>query len=174
MTNITCEICMDLIPLVYDGIASEDSCQAVRSHIENCEHCRAVFEGDIPEKSNIEISINKINRWLQLFAIMILIIGICLGISLADGNNFFYNVLIMPILGIVAYYVFHWKSVYIVPTLLLVIQFIAHLIEVFQGKELFSISKIIFYIILYNFFAVIGILIAGLLHFAFKKEKEHE
>ena len=33
MIQITCEICMDLIPLVQDGVAAGDSVSAVEQHI---------------------------------------------------------------------------------------------------------------------------------------------
>ena len=32
MNEISCDVCMDLIPLVQDGIASEDSREAVEQH----------------------------------------------------------------------------------------------------------------------------------------------
>ena len=40
MNKIDCEICMDLIPLVKDGIASEESYKAVEEHVKECETCR--------------------------------------------------------------------------------------------------------------------------------------
>ena len=44
MDKISCDICMDLIPLVKDGIASEDSCDAVTKHISKCEKCKVEFD----------------------------------------------------------------------------------------------------------------------------------
>ena len=35
--KITCDMCLDLMPLVLDGLASEDSEKAVREHIAGCE-----------------------------------------------------------------------------------------------------------------------------------------
>ena len=37
MNKISCDICMDLIPLVKDGIASQESCNAVKNHIDKNE-----------------------------------------------------------------------------------------------------------------------------------------
>ena len=48
MIQITCEICMDLIPLVQDGVAAGDSVSAVEQHIQSCPQCRAMWEGQIP------------------------------------------------------------------------------------------------------------------------------
>ena len=45
MIQITCEICMDLIPLVQDGVAAGDSVSAVEQHIQSCPQCRAMWEG---------------------------------------------------------------------------------------------------------------------------------
>ena len=39
MTKITCEICMDLMPLVQDRLASPDSVDAVQHHLEQCPAC---------------------------------------------------------------------------------------------------------------------------------------
>ena len=43
MTKITCDICMDLMPLVRDGVVSEDSVTAVMNHISDCEDCKKIY-----------------------------------------------------------------------------------------------------------------------------------
>ena len=58
MDKISCDICMDLIPLVKDGIASEDSCDAVKKHISKCEKCKVEFDV-IEEKNKICNSTNN-------------------------------------------------------------------------------------------------------------------
>ena len=40
MNEITCGLCMDLIPLVQDGIASGESRDAVERHVQSCAACR--------------------------------------------------------------------------------------------------------------------------------------
>ena len=47
MTELTCDICCDLIPLVVDGVASEDSEAAVKAHIETCPACREMYQGEL-------------------------------------------------------------------------------------------------------------------------------
>ena len=59
MDKISCDICMDLIPLVKDGIASEDSCDAVKKHISKCEKCKVEFD-EIKEKKKIN---NEDIKW---------------------------------------------------------------------------------------------------------------
>ena len=46
--RIDCGICADLIPLVEDGVACEQSREAVRRHIEKCEVCRKKYR-DVSE-----------------------------------------------------------------------------------------------------------------------------
>jgi predicted anti-sigma-YlaC factor YlaD len=38
--TMSCDMCMDLLPLYEDGLASEDSARAVRRHLASCPHCR--------------------------------------------------------------------------------------------------------------------------------------
>jgi len=45
MDRLTCNIVRDLMPLVLDEVASDDSKQGVEAHIETCETCRAYYEG---------------------------------------------------------------------------------------------------------------------------------
>lgn len=48
MNKITCDMCMDLMPLVKDGIASADSREAVEAHLEACAVCRSLYHGQAP------------------------------------------------------------------------------------------------------------------------------
>ncbi len=48
MNKLSCEICMDLIPLVRDGAASEESREAVEAHIAECPDCRAFYRQGPP------------------------------------------------------------------------------------------------------------------------------
>lgn len=43
MNRIDCGICEDLMPLVEDGVACEQSRVAVRKHLEGCEACRKKY-----------------------------------------------------------------------------------------------------------------------------------
>jgi predicted anti-sigma-YlaC factor YlaD len=40
MIEISCQVCLDLIPLVKDNVASEDSKKLVLEHIRQCEACK--------------------------------------------------------------------------------------------------------------------------------------
>ena len=67
MNKISCDMCMDLMPLVQDGVASADSIAAVEQHIENCPACKALFEGQIPIPSDSHRLIKKIQKQLHIF-----------------------------------------------------------------------------------------------------------
>lgn len=42
--KITCDVIRDLMPLAAEELASADSAELVREHLEGCESCRSVFE----------------------------------------------------------------------------------------------------------------------------------
>ena len=67
MIEITCDMCMDLMPLVQDGIASEDSRTAVLAHLENCGDCRAMFEGEIPQAPGKKNIVKELGNRLKIF-----------------------------------------------------------------------------------------------------------
>ncbi len=174
MNEISCEVCVDLMPLVQDGIASEDSCHAVKSHIRDCPRCRALFQGELPKLPDSELILKKFRKQLQLFGGLILLAGIFFGVSLSWGSGVFYNCLIMPVIGVVGYCLFRWRAVYFLPCVL----FVLHLVLAFLGRiqgqltlwgEVFSTA--FFWSCIYSVFAGVGVLIAGLLHFALKKEQ---
>ena len=57
MKEITCDICMDLMPLVQDGIASEDSRNAVEEHVKRCEQCAVHYKfNTVPIKISTPLS----------------------------------------------------------------------------------------------------------------------
>lgn len=162
--KITCGLCMDLIPLVRDGIASSDSKRAVELHIKTCSACRALYNEETPPSVNIEQALQKFQRQTQFFYVILMIFGIFFGVSLTAGANMFYNSLIMPVIGALGYILFRWKALYRVPVLLLT----AHgLLNIFR----FDAGTLFVWTALYSFFALLGVLIAGLLHYAFKKER---
>ena len=45
MNGIPCDVCLDLMPLVQDGVASAASEALVKQHLEHCPRCRAIFGG---------------------------------------------------------------------------------------------------------------------------------
>ena len=171
MHKISCDICMDLMPLVQDGVASADSVLAVREHLADCPRCRAVYEQHPPvEMTNPRVNAKVKTRLHSFFAVLVLI-GVFFGISLLTQEGFFYMLLFLPVLGGCSYGVFQWKALWKMPILLGVLSLIAHGLSVIQGEEVYLLG-IAFWLIVNALMTDIGTLIVGLLHFALRKEKE--
>ena len=168
MNEITCEVCMDLMPLVHDGVASDDSVNAVQQHIRQCPDCRALFEGQAPLPSDKGKILDKLNRKIQLASAMVLMFGVLFGLLLTAGSGIFHNALIMPIIGAIGYYLFRWRALYLIPGIL----FVTHLVINYlgMGQEVLGFVTLATWTGLYCIFALIGFVIAALLHFVFRKE----
>ena len=171
MNEITCDLCMDLIPLVKDGVASEDSITAVRNHIASCESCSALFSDDTPPPVDTAKSFGKFYRRLQLFATMLMMFGIFFGLSLTAGSGIFYNTVIMPVIGVLGYIIFGTKSLCIVPGVLFITHFVTNLLGLIRGTEHLDFYSLLMWTFLYSVFALLGVVVAWLLHFAFRKER---
>ena len=72
MTDITCDVCMDLLPLVQDGIASEDSKRLVEEHIKNCSACAMLYDIKAVPAVNSEKIFMKFKRKVQAFFAMLI------------------------------------------------------------------------------------------------------
>lgn len=171
MNEITCDLCMDLIPLVKDGVASEDSRRAVEKHIASCDVCSALYAGDAPPPADSAKTFTKIHRKIQLTFAMLLMFGVFFGISLTAGSDMFYNTLIMPVIGALGYYLFRKKALYVVPLLLLITHAVTNLFDLLRGIEHLDTYSMLMWSFLYSIFAVLGTVVAWLLHFAFRKER---
>lgn len=168
MNDITCEVCKDLIPLVKDAIASEDSGEAVRRHIADCEACRSLISLDtVPQRVSDRI-FNRFSLRIKILLTLIMMLGLFFGLSLGFGVEMFFNILLMPVIGILAYIVFRWWAVLYVPPVIFVtfflVDFVKEPVERAGSNIIFSVSAI------YCLIAVAGIVIAGLMHFAFRKD----
>jgi len=170
MNKINCDICMDLMPLVQDNVASADSILVVKEHLENCPDCRTIYEGQIPTPTDRNQIIKKIQRKTHIFLSMILMFGVFFGLSLTASSELFLNSLIMPILGCIGYYLFRWKALYITPGLLLITHLITNTFGLIYKTEHLDILSLLMWTTVYSFFSIIGTIIIGLIHFALRKE----
>lgn len=176
MNEITCDICMDLMPLVKDGIASEDSRKAVEAHISHCESCRACCgelhgSGEQPPYVDSQKLWGKVLRKMRISSAALLMFGIFFGLSLTAGQDMFYNSLLMPIIGVVGYVVFRWHALYVVPALMLVTNCGASILHMLRGVEYLDLASGVMWVTIYSIFVAVGVVIAGLLHYAFRREK---
>lgn len=184
MNKISCDVCMDLMPLVKDGVASEDSTFLVEDHITSCISCQEMYHS-IPtmnirmDDSNDQNIMKKMKKYMFATMLIIMIAGTLYGTALTNGMNMIYNIIIMPIVGALAYLVLGKRVYYgviglfIVSASWTVIQLLldgslqhSSLVEIILMSCLWPLIYMIFY--------SIGIAIAALLKFAFQKEKKDE
>ena len=179
-----CSVTRDLLPLYVENMVSPETAQLVSDHLKECPECRCELESlkggeplstvenkpaiDTDNAKPFKKMMKRMNRQFYSIAYAALIFLIFLGFGWTAGNNLMYNSLIMPISGIFGYYVFKWKAVYKVPVLLL---FIDLAVFAFQLVEI-GFADTLMWTVLYAVFVLIGIAIAFLLHYAFKKEDQ--
>ena len=174
-----CSVVRDLLPLYVEDMVSEETAAYIGEHLETCEGCRAELES---LKGSAEIAVieektdnakpfkkimKKMNRQFYSVAYAALIFLIFLGFGWTGGENLMYNSLIMPVVGVFGYYVFRLKAIYKVPILLLIIDLLVYLLQLVE----IGLGDTLAWTFIYSIFVVVGIAIAFLLHFAFRKEK---
>lgn len=174
MNEISCDICMDLMPLVQDGIASEDSRKAVEEHVKNCESCAAFYKRETAPSVDSQKLWKTVRRRVRIFFAALLLFGIFFGLSLTASQELFYNSLIMPLVGVVGYVVFRWHALYVVPGLMLVTNCLSALLGMLRGVKYLDLASGVMWVAIYSIFVAIGIVIAGLLHFAFRRETDEK
>lgn len=176
--NVTCEVILDLIPLVKDGVASEQSSMLVDQHIKDCQDCQGEYEsvemegvGDIVVKD--QKIILAIKRSVFITQLAILVVGAVIGVALSNSMGMFYNFIIMPIVGGVSLLAFRRRCFW-VPIAVFILSYvwttIMNIVE--AGFKWIMLYSGLFYSVIYSGLVVLGIVIAGLLWFAFKKEDE--
>lgn len=173
MNKITCDVCLDLIPLVQDGIASEDSRKAVEQHICTCQTCANIYDGKTPPDIDSTQIFKKFQKKMRTFFAALMMFGIFFGLGLTASSEVFYNSLIMPLIGILGYVIFRWKALYEVPLLMLGINVFFYGLNMFRGIEIIELYSRVMYTGIYSVFVVIGVVIAGLTHVAFKKGEKN-
>ena len=171
MNEISCDMCMDLMPLVNDGVASEDSKAAVELHIGKCEQCRSFYEATESREVNTDKVFSKLIGQLRSFSLLLLTFGIFFGLGLTAGEDMFCNSVIMPIIGVVGYMVFKWKAVYIVPLLLFAADVLMFIPQLISGAGWVDFYSLIVWTVIYCALVILGVIISWLLHFALRKEK---
>lgn len=98
--DLPCDICRDLLPLVRDGVASEESCRAVEEHVAHCEACRALWGEEAPPPPlHRERVLGSTRRRLYAWQGAMTAAGLILGMVLANTGRAGYNILLLPVLG---------------------------------------------------------------------------
>lgn len=175
--KISCDVCQDLIPLVNDHIASEESEQLVLKHTQNCKTCRALLEDtQLPQELKVDDkkTIQAMKKYILKIGLAVLLVGAILGVAMSSSQAQFYNLVLMPLLGAVSVFLFG-KKFWLSLVGIVVVSYIGNMIFYIvvpgsiEWKYLFiaPLTMTVIYLVL----TAIGIIIGGLLKFAFKKEK---
>lgn len=88
--KVSCNVILDLIPLVKDNVASEDSINLVLEHLKNCESCKLEFENDtslIQTEFNDKRVVYSIKKKLFFAMLVLLFIGAFIGIALNKNSS---------------------------------------------------------------------------------------
>ncbi len=179
MNKISCDVCLDLLPLVKDEVASVDSEELVNEHIMQCDSCKAIYHGEkIGKKSfDDEKVTKKLKSQLMFCLITTVLFGVSVGIMITDGMNMFYNVVIMPAIGGCGY-MFLRRKAYYAPIAVLLFSvgwsaFSSFTEEGMGGDYIYvMLASSLFYSLIYMSFCIIGIVIAWSLCYAFSKEEK--
>ena len=183
MVKTECSVVRDLLPLYVEDLVSPETARYVTSHLAECPACQkeldslraggglTAIEKEPPtstkEATSFKAIMKRLNRQFDSIAYAALVCLIFLGFGWTGGENLMYNSLVMPVAGVFGYYVFRWKAVYKVPILLLIIDTVVCLFKLVD----LDLYGALLWTGIYSIFVFVGIAIAFLLHFAFRKEK---
>ncbi len=183
--KIECSMVRDLLPLYAENMVSEETAALVRAHVQDCPACQAELDAltsgeslaavevkptsnHIEEGKPFKRVMKRMNRQFYMLAYSLVIFFVFLGFAWTGGENLMYNSLLMPIVGVFGYYVFRWRAIYKMPILLLIIDLLVYV----SGVTEIDLYSALIWTAIYSLFVFVGIAIAFLLHFAFRKEEK--
>lgn len=175
MKDVSCKTIEDLIPLIEDGVASDESVELVKNHIKTCQSCKEQFSsGEATTLKETSIDDEKIIRSIKRSVLNIqrlsLVFGVIIGVGLTYTVGMFYNIAIMPLLGAISYVSLDRKW-YLTPLAIVVLSYIWQITEsiiigYFSWGILYGALTMT---IIYGGLAILGVLIAFLIKFALSK-----
>lgn len=181
----TCEIVRDLLPLYLENMASEESVTLVNKHLHECELCRAEHGRltslqppsmeAMPEKDK-NGAWKKVRKRLlskvRLLCFFVVAIGVFVGTGLTNGENLYYNTVIMPVVGALMYSVFRWRAAYVTPIVVIGTQLLNFIIPLMTGDTAVEdpLSTFAFSLI-YSALALVGMTVVGLIGIALGRGK---
>ena len=182
--KLDCCVVRDLLPLYVENMVSDQTAEQIKQHLAECPDCQNEYNSfgstsrldvldapvEVPQTDAkpFKKAMRKLNRQMYGLAYGLIIFFILWGFSLTGGEDLMYNSVIMPIVGLFGYYVFKWKALYKMPILLLIINLLAYHLH-FTEIDFISVFP---WTAIYSIFVVVGVIIAFLLHFAFRKERK--
>lgn len=175
--KLPCNVILDLIPLVKDKVASEESKNTVKDHIEGCPSCKNEFEefecislGDQSIKD--EKVLSNIKRSIFISQIVVLIIGAIIGIGLTNTMGMFYNFIIMPGLGGLAFITLRRYGIVLIGVFILtyIWQVVSLIIET-RAFNWWILQAGVIHSLIYTGLVLLGIIIARLINYALGREE---
>ncbi|MFA7205237.1 MAG: hypothetical protein WC102_02800 [Saccharofermentanales bacterium] len=179
--NIDCNVIKDLIPLVNDDVASSQTKELVFEHCSKCSDCKSLLDEKITIFPKDEMMIKAIKKSLFISQIAIAILGILVGVWFTTSNNILYNFYIMPLVGAVSYLALKKKSLFVPLGIITTVELMQILktipfLSYNFGKAINQIGTLlisnIYFGIIYAILSLIGILIAFLFEFTFRRDKK--
>lgn len=174
MDKLSCEVIADLMPLVRDQVASEESERLVTEHLRECADCRREFEEmDMKETTvNEKKIISSMKKSIFRAGMLLLLLGGMIGIALSNTSGMFYNFVIMPTLGALGYFLLRQKSGYLLGAVAGVSYLWMMFYSLFNDGEIsiYTFSGPLYITLIYTLLCAIGVLIGFLLSYIFQKE----
>ena len=181
MTEISCEVCMDLIPLVQDGAASPDSCRLVEEHTAVCPRCLGLLKEVPPVPASPPPVLKQVRRRLRAQLLTALFLGLFFGIDyirllFLEGelqlSGGLLIIFLLPLVGAAAYVAFRWKALWQTPLMLLTVHALAIFVLLMRLQDGLAVNWFSFLLTAATaiLLAEAGVIIVGLFHFGFKKE----
>lgn len=175
---IPCAVYEDLLPLVCDGLASEESCLLVEEHEKTCPYCGQASQVERKKVLKMELSsenriLQKIKFQLLTWAFIPLLLGVFFGVSMGVSQDMFLNVWIMPLLGGISACIYKRKSFYLLIFVYLV-SAIYHILPIHlaESYSIYNLLGGLQWGMLYAGLFLLGQIIGSLFAFALKKEAE--
>ena len=178
--KMDCCVVRDLLPLYIEDMVSQQTAEYIRQHLAECPDCQKEYKelGGAEEVNRSVVvtetegepflrMMRRVNRQVHSLAYGVIVFFVLWGFSLTGGADLMYNSVIMPVVGVFGYYVFQWKALYKMPLLLLVVNLVAYRLHFVQ----IDVISVIPWTMIYSVFVVAGVLVAFLLHIAFRKER---
>ena len=176
--KIDCCLVRDLLPLYVEKLVSEKTALLIEEHLNGCAECQKElkivstesFKNVESENINDAVPLKKVARkfsfQMQSMAYALIILFVFLGLTITEGSDMMYNSLIMPVIGVFGYCAFRLKSLYKLPVLMLFIEAFAYTFKLINAEP----YSLLIWSLIYLLFVYIGLAVAYLFHYAFRKE----
>ncbi len=177
-----CNIVRDLLPLYVENMASEDTMSFVKEHLKECSSCRKEckamrapsvgisFGGKQDAKRELKRVAKDISNRIKIACLIPMMFMLIFGLGLSVGFEPIANFVLMPLVGILGYFVFYWKSIFVLPLIVWTTSGIMNFFHWAMGTEYMEAINFLAVSGIYLVFILVGVLISALLHYAFQKE----